>query len=254
MKKLILTTLAGLTLGIPVFAATDVVPNGYENQEAGGGFSPPLSSGEVHYQQLYDASQFQPLLPGGALITEIRFRTDGPLGNSFNATLQDVEIRLSTSTRNVAGMSKFFADNTGADETIVYPRGSLPFTGTHSGITGPKSFSVVIPLPKPFYYNPAAGNLLFDYRNYGRPPQDGSLLDAWTSEPSPFALIKGGINSDQSDIGLGVAREGLVTQFVFVSVPEPSTFVLIAFGSWPLFLIRKRPRAEVNFQELETQK
>ena len=44
-----------------------------------------------------------------------------------------------------------------------------------------EDFDVVIPLQTPFYYNPAAGNLLYDFRTFS----GSDTANAWTSSPEP---------------------------------------------------------------------
>jgi hypothetical protein len=164
-----------------------VIPNGLQNIEAAGGsgvFNEPTRE-----QTIYSASHFptQPIW-----ISELRFRPniyDGTPGRAFTATLSDVDIRLSTSQRQPDGLSGHFAENTGIDETVVFD-GSLTLSSQFSGPpSGPKEFDIVVPLTTPFFYDPAAGNLLLDIRNFS--PQASSIIDAENSPSDQASRVVG---------------------------------------------------------------
>src|ERR1051325_10291024 len=53
----------------------------------------------VRYQQVYNASDFSSIAMSGAFITELRFSSDSQMGRTFTATLPDVQINLSTTTK-----------------------------------------------------------------------------------------------------------------------------------------------------------
>src|SRR5450432_18176 len=119
------------------------------------------------YQQVYSASDFA-VLNGPALITEILFRPDSLNGKAFSTTLPAIQIDLSTTTAAPDALSAVFANNIGADDTVVYGPGPLALSSAFTGLPGgPKNFDVAIKLTHAFLYNPAAGNLLLDVRNLG---------------------------------------------------------------------------------------
>jgi hypothetical protein len=114
-------------------------------------------------QLAYGSAQF----PTGALaITELRFRPDYSYGEAFSTVLQNLEIRLSTTTRAPDGLHTAFTENVGEDETVGFS-GPLQISSAFAGPpTGPKVFDIVIPLTTPFVYTPAVGNLLVDIFNF----------------------------------------------------------------------------------------
>ena len=128
-----------------------------------------LGSGQlkaVNYriQELYGAPNFA--VASALYITELRYRPDATYGQAFNTTIGNIEIRLSTTTRQPDGLSEYYAQNPGPDETLVYS-GALSISSQFTGPPGqPKDFDIIIPLQTPFLYNPAAGNLLVDLRNF----------------------------------------------------------------------------------------
>jgi len=178
-------------------ASTIVVPSPYATTEAagwGGTLKDPL-----RLQEVYAASHF-----GAApvLITALAFRLDNPAaasalrldtsatggnastnspagqgsaptagrddirGEPLAATTLDLAVRLSTTAKQPDALSLTFASNAGPDELLVFD-GLLtvdPLGG--AGSSGPNPFEIVVTLTTPFYYSPAAGNLLVDIRNY----------------------------------------------------------------------------------------
>jgi hypothetical protein len=87
------------------------------------------------------------------------------VGRRFRATLADVQINLSTTSVADDALSLTFADNVGADDTVVFSS-PLPLQSRSRG-SNPKNFDIVINLTTPFFYDPAMGNLLLDVRNFG---------------------------------------------------------------------------------------
>jgi hypothetical protein len=168
----------GVAVGLTLFTAlaagaapaqTVVVPNGLTSIEGNtSNIFPFQTPGPIppsqRYQQVFAASEFA-ALSGPSLITEIAVRPDAQFGTTFTVMINAIQINLSTTGAAPDALSLTFADNIGADDTIVFS-GSLSLT---SGLTGPpagpKEFDYVIPLQTPFLYDPAAGNLLLDVRN-----------------------------------------------------------------------------------------
>src|SRR5205823_14144179 len=104
------------------------------------------------YQQVYSASDFTVFGTSPRFITQVAFRPDAIYGSAFNSTLFNVQIDLSTTTKAVDGLNQTFANNVGADDTIVHS-GSLSLSSAFTGPNGgPKNFDIVIPLSTPFPY------------------------------------------------------------------------------------------------------
>ncbi len=168
---------------------------------------------EARYQQVYAASQFP---PAPLLITEIRFRPDGPLGIAFSATLPSVVVMLSTTGRPLDNLSVLFASNLGLDATIVF-QGNLSLSSNNTG--SPKAFDVVIPLSTPFLYDPCGGNLLLDILKPEASSGPVTRMDTVHVFGDPVSRVFRLIDAT-TPIGSLPDSAGLVTQFI-VEPPPP---------------------------------
>jgi hypothetical protein len=202
----------------PASADVVVVPNHLATREGdnNNGFPFNLSRFRLpsqRYQQVFAASEFASL-PRPQRITQIAFRPDAHTGSAFSSTLSDIQINLSTTLAPPDGLSWTFADNVGPDDTIAFS-GPMTLSSADRGPReGPKDFDIVIDLQTPFLYDPSAGNLLLDVRNFsgGRTTQfdaEFSIGDP-TSRTSSFAC--GTVNSDVAEL---LDTDGLVAQFTF---------------------------------------
>jgi hypothetical protein len=230
--------------GLHVGAATIYSPPAYTSAEGDGDNGLPFnlanfSLPSARYQQVYGASQFSTLPPGGGMLTQIAFRIEGGIsGSSFSTTLSDLQIDFSTTGASVDGLSLNFAANVGGDNTIVVHRGPLALSGTKSGVVSP--FNVVITFDTPFYYNPAFGNLLMDVRNFGgglTTQFDSSNNTDGTSRVTTYTGLD--VNSPT---GYVADTTALVTQFTFQPIPEPTTASLLVLGLAGVALLRRGRR------------
>ena len=217
--------LHGLATNSPALGQTNyaVVPVGYDNIEGNGHAGAPFNVGiDVHYQQMYSASQFQGL-GDNLLITELRFRVNS-LDSAFDKVLPTVDIRLSTSTRSPEAMSLELVQNVGQNETVVFAKGPLHLSSQKAG------FDVVVPLTTPFLYIPSEGSLLMDVRKFDNSTIRSDLdLQFYTKlQGSPMASIEG-IGEDAT-FGVVVESSGLVTKFGYEVVPEPRTYAFLGLG------------------------
>src|SRR5436305_1883326 len=113
---LLLTTIAAVSFAQ---SSTLVVPNSLATVEGNSGNSYPFNIGPnntMRYQQVYAASQFGALPPGGTNLIGIAFRVDAGFGG-FSSTLPAVQINLSTTAKAPDGLSATFAINIGTDDT-----------------------------------------------------------------------------------------------------------------------------------------
>ena len=207
---------------VSIFSGPVVVPNEWSTVQADtGNLFPLFSSQPIRYQQVFDASQFSRLTAGGELITSIAFRGHGP-GIPFTATVPQLQVSLSTTSKSPDGLSSTFADNVGADATQVFS-GSLQTAVTFTG--GPTDFEVVINFTTPFFYDPAKGNLLLDVTNTQggtEVPPDDQELDGTLAAGDSVSRVYNYGNATATVAGQtgGVDEKdtyGLVAQFGAIS-------------------------------------
>lgn len=140
--------------------STIVVHPGYAQQDAGAGSSTLLDN--IRLQEVYSSALFP---PGQILITELRWRPSAA-GHPSSTVISDLQLNLSTTTIQPGHLSATFGNNLGPDDTVVF-HGSLSVTSAFTGpVNGPKDFDIVVRLTTPFPYDPSAGNLLVDVRNF----------------------------------------------------------------------------------------
>ena len=162
----LLTGLAGASLA---GAQVIVSPNSLATTEGNGRLNTAPFNNISRYQQIFDAAQFT-TLTGPQLITQIAFRPDSSQATSFSHTFSSIQFDLSTTSVAVSSLNSTFASNVGANDTVVY-NGALTFTTTNTlGVGTAKQFDLIVNLTTPFLYNPGAGNLLLDIRNFSTKP------------------------------------------------------------------------------------
>jgi hypothetical protein len=219
-------------MALPASSSVMVVsPNGNANNDGNSNNGEPFNNPiPERYQQVYDSSQFGAIV-GLHYITGIAFRPDALNGGAFSSVINSIQIDMSTTQKHSGftsgGLSTTFADNVGIDDAVVFS-GDLSLTSSFSG-GPPHPFDIVIVFMNPFAYDPANGNLLMDVRTF-----DGSsstVFDADFVLPGSGGLntngtsrVAGGINATNGLTDQSV-RGGLVTEFMFTDVPEPSTIV-----------------------------
>jgi len=168
------------------------------------------------YQQVFAGSEFVSV-PGPVLITQIAFRPDVQAGLAFSSTISNIQINLSTTNKAPDGLSNFFSNNVGSDDTVVYS-GALSLSSAFTGpVQGPKDFDIIINLQTPFTYNPALGNLLFDVRNFS----GGSTaqFDAHIASADPISRTYTNVFSGDVNSSTGIIdSSGLVAKFTVSSV------------------------------------
>jgi hypothetical protein len=228
MKIQRLAAAGSLLLLYTAFATADtiVVPNSVATVEGNDNNFGPFFDNSVRYQQIYSASQF-PTSTVPVEITGISFRPDGSVTDpSLIVFFDSVRIDLSTSSKTPGTLSTVFADNVGADNKTVFNS----FVFDHAPVTGPaggpKDFTLTFSIT-PFLYDPSAGDLLMDVRAFESSGGISAALDAESG--SGFTS-----HVDAPDIVAASGSAfgtGLVTQFQFTSVPEPSTAVLFLLGA-----------------------
>ena len=164
-KLRIAAILLGITLctTFTLRAQSVFYPTASAFTEANGrAFTAPLNNAS-RLQQIFSASAF------GATpvtITKVAIRPDAAQVSSFSNAFTRLRIDLSTASVAVGGLSATFAANIGGNNATVFDGAITLSTTNQLGPGTSKLFDVVIPLTTPFSYNPTAGNLLLDIRNY----------------------------------------------------------------------------------------
>jgi hypothetical protein len=205
----------GLAMAPRFVAASSVVPTDSTAAEGNTnnrfpfgceGFNIPSQ----RYQQVYRGTDV-----GTGVITELRFRQDDS-SSAFPPTVEPgITITLSSTATDADHLSATFADNVGADATVVFD-GDLTLSSAASTIV-PRSFDIVVPLTTPFAFDPSGGdNLLLDVRiptcvttiQFDADAPGNGVARAFTSS---FSTV------DSPTASL-VTHDGLVTEFVMGSV------------------------------------
>lgn len=194
-----------------------VVPNAYANQPAeyqvAGGAGGRL-------QQIYSSSQFASTT--GFNINGIAWRPGSALfAGTYTWTIPQFEVYAFTTAASVDGLSPIFADNyaNSTDRTLLYA-GPITFSTTLPGDGSLNPFDIAIPFQVPFYYDPAAGNLVIEIVGYtfydnlwnaqvDLVAQSDVVSYVWGSSAHPDGTIQ------------GFGGAGLVTQFLTDLVPVP---------------------------------
>jgi hypothetical protein len=215
-----------------------VVPNAYENANANTGSKIPFQFPAARFQQLFEASQFS-AITGPQRITEIAFRQFNTT-SSFDTTLGDVQINLSTTSATGLTLSATYDSNVGSDSLIVHS-GPLRLSSTGTSMTV-KPFDIAIPLNPGFDYDPSLGNLLLEVR----------VIDASGRGPVPFFNADGTQETDarvfcqsQCSVDDSVAQkvDGLAIVARFTFAPEPDSTLLGVTALLPLVWRARRPRS-----------
>jgi hypothetical protein len=171
---------------------------------------------------IHDASQFA-ALSGPAFITGFALRPDAMPGPTGPQTL-NLQIYASTTSRPVAGLSNTFADNLGADNTLVFDGTLTQRTANLPGPGNTRQFDVAFSFTTPFRYDPRGGNLLLDFQIFS---VSGVLQrDLVSGDPSVSTLVGPSPTATAGSV-LGAATVG---QFTVQPVPEPSAFALVSLG------------------------
>ena len=212
------------------------VPNALATIEGNSSTSDPFTSTSFRFQQVFDASQFA-FLPGYAVITGIGFRVDvaSTMGAAF--FFAGSTIKLSTTTRAPDGLSSVFSDNVGADADTIF-NGVIGLGSDYQAGANPQPFNPNnIGTTTPFYYFPQHGNLLLDIRVVGGQVLFPGSLDSQNAVGDSVSRVFAASNLAAS----GTADTlGLVAQFQFVAIPEPSTSALAILGAGMTMLFLRR--------------
>jgi len=192
-----------------------VVPNAQATNDGNASATTPTGAALVRSMRIFDASQFA-ALSGPSFLTQFAWRPDRILGQSGPHSV-NLRIYASTTTRSVAGLSMTFADNLGADNTLVF-NGTLNWTtGNLPGPGNTRQFDIVFPCTTPFLYDPAAGNLLLDTQLSDDGQSQSITLDTEMGNPTAKEIVN--TTSSTAVTATFVAPFVQVTQFTFEPPP-----------------------------------
>ena len=205
---LLLAVLLGSCVATDLSAQVIVAPNALATNDGNTSQTSPIGGPTfVREMQVFDASQFGDL-SGPSFLTRFVWRPDAMPGPSGPRTVT-LKIFASTTSRAANGLSTTFAENLGADNTLVF-NGTLNWvTENLPGPGNTRQFDVVFPFMTPFRYDPAAGNLLLDMQFSG----NGSAIrfDAVSDNPTAGKVL----NTSSSNATTGVVGVPEVMQFTF---------------------------------------
>ena len=161
----ILAVFLGLCVTNELRAQVIVVPNALATNDGNGSGTTPSGPTSVREQQIYGASQFG-ALSGPSFLTKFAYRPDRILGQSGPRSWT-LRVYASTTSRSVAGLSTTFAENLGANNTLVFDGTVNVTTANLPGPGNTRQFDYVFPFTTPFLYDPAAGNLVLSLQFEG---------------------------------------------------------------------------------------
>ena len=149
-----------LLFAIPLGHASPLIaPNAYYWDGSDGWVSGGAGG---RLQQVHHRSQFWPAMETHT-ISGLAWRPNRALPQStYTWTITNIEVWLSTTTRDIGDLNPLFSANSGADRTLVYS-GSITFTYSLTNYDVTHGFQQEIPFQVPFNYRPGDGNLLVDF-------------------------------------------------------------------------------------------
>lgn len=180
-------------------------------------------------QQVINATEFDGF--GLVLVNSVAYRSDSVFWRKIDVTFTDLNIRVSTTSAYAQALSRVYDQNLGPDLVEVFAGNyHLVASGEY------RQFVTLFTFDNPFLYDPAAGNLLIDFRFMGEQvgviseysafdrisSTEGSSTDSTSGLRStdPLAVMTSNIPSDPP-----------ILQIAFTQIPEPQTVFLFAIGA-----------------------
>jgi hypothetical protein len=198
----------------------------------------PGDIGEKHAtrQTIYAESQFIAAGPGPLKILGLAYRSASP--SVQNVIVPQISITLSTTARGLINQGSL-DKNRGLDAMLVYNHQKVELTARPAGALATPPFDIVFNFTRPFIYDPASGRQLV---------VDFYQTDASSDLRVDSILYPGGVGIPLrtfTDVGLfGIppitTNGGLVTEFIYTTVPEPAAVTLFIAGIALLFLPFRR--------------
>ena len=178
--------------------------------------APPQPSDGFRFQELHPTA-FDSMGSGPFFITSMAWRPDSSVNGPVFGGWEVEALNLSTTTTEPGSMSLTFSDNYGPGGATTVFSGTMQFQteGVPTGGGLPHDFDYVFDFDVPYRYDPAQGNLLFEFIATTENPwiwTDGAGQSQFTFALSPAAEVA------------NFAAPGIiVTQFS--AVPDPSTLL-----------------------------
>lgn len=229
MRRLWLT-LTPTACSTLVLGATLVVPN--QNRPFTGNSSELFPKGQqsIEWQELLGPSQ---LHSSPMTIGAISFRAAAGTG-PINITAASLTVTLSTSPKFPNGgtlMSATFADNVGADKTVVFSGNNVAFKDTGCPSPGLAcAFDITLTFSKPFVYSPTKGSLLIDMVFTNLNATSGAL------DAASFNAPGGGVSNVIGTAGSATgtfAYEGPIVQITYTTTAPLITGVVNVASNIP---------------------
>lgn len=197
------------------------------SSEGSGGASTPVRDDPRTLQIAYASSLLTGLLPS-SYITGLAFRLNDPYASwpSSERTWASYDIQLSTSLNAPGSLDPVFDANLGPDATTVRT-GPLTIAAlSYTGGSSPNAFGPQISFLNPYIYT--GGDLLITIRHTGN-GVDSQYMDSQTSILGQHqAQYAPGYTA--STVGTNTIGTPVVS-LSYSSVPEPSTYALLAMSA-----------------------
>ncbi|MBL9171119.1 MAG: hypothetical protein JNN07_25525 [Verrucomicrobiales bacterium] len=198
------------------------------------------------YQQVFNASHFSKLPPGGGFMFRLYFRPG--CGGTQGTFMTNTVVRMCTTARAAGQLSPVFDENLGADVLTVATvplsaaNGYLPIERCvpNPPLSDTLAWYLFMRLRTPFLYNPAKGNLLLELLISAHVPELDQDFENSPILLEPSAEKVDGISSIAAGSTNALSAEvvnpyGLVAQVVFAPFPTlsvtPTDTNLVL--SWP---------------------
>ena len=187
-----------------------------------------IYQGPVHYQQVYAASQFTNVAPGGAFLVDIAFQQD--CSNRYGGRNTNIQVRVSTSLKTPDQLSPIFSQNIGSDELLVLSTNLYTFgedcDACSKRCPTARGVSDFLIFTTPFFYIPSRGSLLVDIQHTGfsttHGPEVLGPMFADTQNVAADGVSRVAALSLTASTAEFVDTEGAVTYFEFAPVPSLS--------------------------------
>lgn len=227
---------ACFVLSAPLQAAT-VIPVGDEVTEGNSNNGFPFNIEDfgrtsMRYQQIWDGDLFG---TSTLSINSISFRIEGGRSSFGPVEFSDASLYFSTSNRTSVTMSSTFADNLGADNTLV----ASGFTLSGTGGGSPNPFDITIVFDTAFIYDPTAGALLMDvFVPSAKATEQFDATSAFLGTSREYGDVRDTVGSGSGNFGLIAAFDADAIS----AVPLPATLPLLIAGFGGLGLLARRKR------------